>query len=291
VAIEKGYFRQRGLEIETSYIAGGSTIAAALVSGQAPIILSGAAGPLLAAAQGADFVFVGTGSEGLPFRLMAGAGIADREELRGKSIAVAGRGSTIETAALLLLQHWGWQRDREVRLVNVGSTQNVYEALLTGATEASMVADPYGDDGVKQGYRVLYDLLDLPIPYAASCLITTRGYLERERPVLRAFLEGYVEGGARALADPAAALEVVNKYLPVDDPTTNAVAWERTRREIRAVPRVSLRGLETVRRTTADDNPALASYDPAQVVDDSLLDELEQAGFVDATLRKYGLSR
>ena len=36
--------------------------------------------------------------------------------------------------------------------------------------------------------------------------------------MLRAFLEGYVEGAARALSDTATALEIVNKYLPVDDP-------------------------------------------------------------------------
>jgi NitT/TauT family transport system substrate-binding protein len=291
VAIEQGFFRQRGLEVETSYISGGSTIAAALVSGQAALILSGAAGPLAAAAQGAEFVFLGTGSEGLPFRLMTPPGIADPQDLRGKSMAVAGRGSTIETAALLLLQHWGWERNRELRLVNTGSTTNVYEALLTGATESAMVADPYADEAARQGYRVLYDMLEFPVPYASSCLITTRGYLERERALLRAFMEAYVEGAAVALSDKAAALDVVNKYLPADDPSVNATAWERTRRELRAVPRVSLRGLETVRRTTTDDNPALATFDPAQVADDSILDELEQSGFIAGTLRKYGLNR
>src|SRR5262245_13069869 len=58
MAVEQGYFRQHGLDLETSYVAGGQTIAASLASGETPIILSGAAGPLLAAAQGADFVFV-----------------------------------------------------------------------------------------------------------------------------------------------------------------------------------------------------------------------------------------
>jgi NitT/TauT family transport system substrate-binding protein len=291
VAIEKGYFRQRGLDIETSYIAGGATIAAALVSGQASMIISGAAGPLLAAAQGADFVFLGTSGETLPFRLLAQPGLQSRDDLRGKSIAVAGRGSTLEAGALLMLQEWGWERNREVRLVNVGSTPDVYQALLTGATEAAMVADPYASDAMRQGYNALADLLELATPYATSCLITTRAYLERERSIVRAFLEGFVEGTARTLADTPTALEVVNKYIPVDDPAVAAAGWERTRREIRAVPRVSVRGLETVRRLAAEDNPQLAAFDPARVADDSLFDELEQSGSIDAILRKHGLSR
>jgi hypothetical protein len=103
------------------------------------------------------------------------------------------------------------------------------------------------------------------------------------------FLKGYLEGIAFFKQSRKESLEVVKKKLRIS--TEQERNLERSFDLLSAkyyeqMPYPSLRGVETVLGFVEKDNPKAKGADPKSFVDDSLLREIEQTGFVKTLYQK-----
>jgi len=134
-----------------------------------------------------------------------------------------------------------------------------------------------------RGYRVLLDMADTDIYYLHTMVATTRHYVKTNRDKVLRFLKGYVEGIAFVKQNRKESLEIVQKKLrigPEQERNLERSLDLMSTKYYEQVPYPSLRGVETVMGFIEKDNPKAKGADPKSFVDDSLLKEIEQSGFV-----------
>ena len=132
MAQKKGYFRSEGYDVELIPMAGGLAVKT-LMAGE---VNATAAGTVVAIIQGAKLRLMMAFIRQLPYDLVAAPEIKRVEDLRGKKIAVADRGSVTFFVARSILQGHGLEPDRDVTILNMGRPDVRYQALMTGTVQA-----------------------------------------------------------------------------------------------------------------------------------------------------------
>ena len=150
VAIERGYFRQEGLDVELVGTPGGASSFVVLASGRAEVVVGGLGAALFnAAARGLDFKVVGPVHMEKPpvstplvvsKRAYDAGQIRSIRDLRGKRVAVNVLGSATEFWLNAALLKGGLTMD-DVQVVAVNFPE-VPAALENGAIAAGLLGEP-----------------------------------------------------------------------------------------------------------------------------------------------------
>ncbi|HZU05304.1 MAG TPA: ABC transporter substrate-binding protein [Chloroflexota bacterium] len=170
VAHERGYFTEQGLAVELVDIATAQGSIPPLAAGQLDVgVGSMSPGLFNAIARGIDIKLVATKGAGPPDpnspfagsnALVLAAGVAasgaiqDYADLRGRTIALPDRGSTLELALTKGLQRGGLTIDDvEIKLL---SYADMLVALANGSVDAAMELEPYIAQGKARGILVVW---------------------------------------------------------------------------------------------------------------------------------------
>ncbi|HVO91679.1 MAG TPA: ABC transporter substrate-binding protein, partial [Terriglobales bacterium] len=132
MAQKKGYFRAEGYDVELIPMTGGLAVKT-LIAGEVNLT---SAGTLVASMQGAKLRMVMGFLRQLPYDLVAGPAIKRVEDLRGKKIAVADRGSVTFMVARAILRSHGLEVDKDVTILTLGRPDVRYQALLMDTAQA-----------------------------------------------------------------------------------------------------------------------------------------------------------
>src|SRR5579884_822544 len=170
VAQERGYFAEQGLDVEFADINTSQGSIPPLAAGQLDVgVGSMSPGLFNAIARGIDIKLVATKGAGPPDpnspfagsnALVLAAGVAasgaiqDYADLRGRTIALPDRGSTLELALTKGLQRGGLTIDDvEIKLL---SYADMLVALANGSVDAAMELEPYIAQGKARGILVVW---------------------------------------------------------------------------------------------------------------------------------------
>lgn len=219
MAIEKGLFKKRGLDVEFIDLRGDRDVLRALLAGELDSAEPSPAGPLAAIAKGADIRFIGSSMPGFPFALYARKDIKSWEELRGKTFGVSAPGSTPDISARAMLQRKGVDPD-SIKIANAGGSATRIQALAGGkidATASSSEFIPYAD---KLGIKVMGLAADLIPEFPRFTIIARTETLKQRREAVINFLAAYMEGLDYALKHRDETLRLAGKIndKPATDP-------------------------------------------------------------------------
>jgi len=283
IAEDKGLFKKYGIDPEVILIGGASAGGvSSLIAGDVQF-LAGAGGAVVSAGlNGADVVMIASIVNRGVQRVMARSDIRKAEELRGKRIGITRLGAASHLVLLMMLRAWGMTA-ADVQTMQIGSSPAMMAALEKGGIDAAVLTEPTFFFAEDQGYRVLADLADMDIYYLHSMIDTTRGYIRTHRDVALRFLRGYTEGIAFFKNNRKESIEVLakklrtapsqTKYLERSHALYSSGYFENT-------PYVSLRGVNTLLEFLGKDNPKARTADPRSFIDNSLVKELDDAGFI-----------
>jgi NitT/TauT family transport system substrate-binding protein len=278
IAQDLGVFSRHGLDVDLRLIES-STGVAALIAGETQAGAMGGSEVMSAAAEGAELAIVGSLVKTFSFRFMAPQSIQSVGDLRGKRLGVSRFGSSSDIATRLALENLGLVPNRDVEIVQVGSLTARIQAMESGAIQGGVVQPPDTARVAKSGYHVVFDVSDLGIPAATSVIAVRRADLTSRRPALQALVDAIVEASAIQRTDREASKAVLGRWLQVDDPAALDEAWEfYAQKIVPTVPRVEPAQLEAARAVLAADNSNVGSYDPARLIDDSLVDDAAARG-------------
>jgi len=283
VAEQKGLFRKHGIDAEIIVTGQGGTAGiSALLANDIQIVSS--AGDLLVAAalRGGDTVMAaGVVNKGLQ-RILTKPEIKSPADLRGKRIGVTRIGAVSHVVLQMMLQRWKMSLN-DVQVMQVGSSPNMLVSLDKNGIDAAVLTIPSMFVAEDRGYRVLVDMADTDIYYLHTMIGTTRSYIKGNRDKVVRFLKGFLEGLAYVKQNKKESMEIVKKKLRIGAEQEHNL--ERSvellsMKYYEAMPYPSLRGVETVLGFVEKDNPKAKSADPKSFVDDSLLKEIDESGFV-----------
>jgi len=283
VAETKGIFRKQGIDAEVIVTGQGGTAGiSALLANDIQMVNSAGDVLVAAALRGGDTVMVASVvNKGLQ-RLVTKPDIKSPAELKGKRIGVTRIGAVSHSVLLMMLQRWKMSVN-DVQVMQLGSSPNMLASMDKGGIEGAVLTIPSMFVAEDRGYRVLLDMADTDIYYLHTMVATTKQYIKNNRDKVLRFLRGYVEGIAFVKQNKKESLDIVKKKLrigPEQEKNLERSMDLLTAKYYENVPYPSLRGVETVLGFVEKDNPKAKGADPKSFVDDSLLREIDQSGFV-----------
>jgi NitT/TauT family transport system substrate-binding protein len=285
IAKDTGIFAKNGLDVQLVYFTGGTTAVMALVSGD--ISISQNAGPEVANAYigGSDPVLIAGGTVTLDYWLMGRADIKSAEQLRGGSVAISRFGSVSDFIARFALQRSGLVPDKDVGIVQLGTTTDRLAALATKRVEATVLNPPTMFIAQKNGLNLIADVSALGLAFQHAGVATSRRYIVQQPDVVRRYVRSHVEAIHRIKTDRQIGLKVAAKYFGrVRDQESMEKSYTRYISEDK-LPRKqypTLEGLKTVLTTLGEKDPKARALKPEDLVDLRFIKELDQSGIIDA---------
>ena len=219
VALEKGYYRQRGLDVDMQNSKGSGDSIAKVDTGRADIGLADSAVVIAASGRGAKVKVVGMVFDKSPLNIWSRkeTPITRPKDLEGKSVAAPpGDGQRQMFPAFARLH--GIDQTK-VTWVNVEPAAKV-PALAEKRVDA--VADyttglPFYEKAMGKGNAVMLPWADHGFDMYSMSIIASEKTMKERGPVLRAFLEASYLGWRDVMSDPKSALEIFKKRVPEID--------------------------------------------------------------------------
>jgi len=278
MAKEAGYFSKYGIEAELIYI---PAVAAtqALIAGEiqlAQVTGVSTSGAILA---GADVRIIASVQDRLAGSIYARPEIKTPEDLKGKKIGISRFGAVSETAVAMFLARFGLKRGTDVAIIQLGGLPEIITAMERGAVDAGFANPPQTSRARRLGMKELFDLNALGVELQQTCLTVTTKYLRERRPVVKSFLQAYAEGLHRFVTDRDYSIQVLKKYLRVDEKELLDDAYSFYSQRLQKIPLPTLKGIKFILDEMAEKQPRARNVAPESFVDFSLLQELDQSGF------------
>jgi len=200
-------------------------------------------------------------------------------DLAGKKVGIVAFGGAHEVSLVLALKEWNVPR-QSVTLLASGPAANRLLALSSGAMDATLLAPPETGEAARMGLRTLAHMTDLKAAaFPMNVIATRRSFLEKNRDVVKRFLQAYSEGTHQFMTNKQKALALYNQRLKQKDASVVEETYKYFASTFSFPPRVSHEGMRIAIEMLAQTDPT-AKLDPnvSKYVDERLLDELEREG-------------
>jgi len=264
--------RKYGLDLDLLLIGGGSRVIQALLGGDLQLTHSGASTVVRAGIAGAELVIIATAVNQITWKIVTRKDIKTPADLLGKKMAITARGGSSELGVQLAFQHWGLDFSK-LTLLSLGPTPNRIAALQGGIVDATVLSYPEIIMTTQMGFPVLADLRQFA-EMTDLGVVVGRATLAKQRPILKRFMQSYVEAITLLKRQPEAAYRALSHYTG----NKNRAALDETYRfyaeSIAAIPRTQPKGWHNLISAFGKKETEMA-----RLLDMSLLDELQREGF------------
>lgn len=282
IAQKENLYAKHGLEVK---IIKTTTPAAvqAMLGGSMHISTGSAGGAYVTATlEGSPpFVLVASWVNVFPYAVLVRKDVTKPQDLKGKTGQVgASFGSAPDVALRFGLAKLGIDPDRDVKLIQMPRPDwgNVIAQLERGDVQFAPVPPPYDRIAEKRGFRPLFSLPELGIPWQQNGEWVTRSYLKANREAVLRFLRVIGDATRIYFEEKEKTITYLTEFLGSNRADTE-YAYEAYARwaDRDSRPRVeSIRTtLEAIKKTT----PKAAGADPASFIDVSLVDQLSKEGY------------
>jgi NitT/TauT family transport system substrate-binding protein len=213
VAVEKGYFREAGIELELDYKL--ETDGVALVgAGDLPFAVVSGEQVLLARAQGLPVVYVGAWYQQYPVSVVAKSelGVLIPQDLKGKKIGLPGLfGANYIGLRALLFE--AKMSESDVMLDSIGFNQ----VDLLAAGDQDIIVGYAANEPIQlraRGIPVTEIRVADYVQLASNGILTNEQVIAENPDLVRAFVGAFLNGLADTIADPGEAFELSKSHIP-----------------------------------------------------------------------------
>ena len=290
-AKETKLFEKRNLDMLLVGMGTGSVSLRALIAKDLEIASLSGSGLVQAALQGADTVIISAAINGFIFKVFGRPEITSPAQLKGKKLGVSRYGATSDFAVRLALKKWGLNPDRDVNILQIGTTQDTVRAMQTKMLDAGVLSGTASLIARKAGFRELANLADLGLHYPMAPIGTTKAYLQKNEGLVKEFMLAYIEAIHDFKRNKEAALAVLKKYTRNEDREVLEDSYSSYANKYLALPIPTLEGIRTILTELSTTVPAAKNADPEQFVAYKIAREIEASGFVKRLYENEGRER
>ena len=284
-AEEKGLFRKHGVDVEVIFIGGGGArVVSSLLAGDINFSVGGGEGSIRSQMRGAETVIASsTLTKGLQ-RILAKPEIKTYQDLKGRKIGITQFGSAAHLVLALMLKKWNMRPD-QVQTLQVGSSPALLASLDKGGIDAAVLTLPTFFLAEDKGYRVVGDPMTMDIYYLQNTLESTRSFLRKNRDQALKFMKGYIEGIAYFKKNKKESLDIMGRKLRIQSSQERDVRYLEMSYNLMTaaysdIPYPSLRAVQAIVDKIAEEDPKVKEREVRSFVDETLVKELEDSGFI-----------
>ncbi len=291
LARDAGLFQKYGVDLLLKEPGSSDELLAALARRDADIYAATAPYIVAAVGDGADLVFIAnTGYSVL--KLLSRPEIAAARQLKGKRVGTGELGSSQDRITHQALIRLGLDPERDVTLVPIGGRSvERLKALLAGKIDATTSNEDNLFELERRGemgkVRVLADNESLKLYIGGGVdFAVARVLLQRDRAGVKNFLKSMCEATALARRDRAAADRIYTQYIGVRDPALLDFMYRTY--VLGAIPQKPFPKAEAVALGLEEfgAKPGVQGKKAEDLIDGSLVRELEQEGFFELLYKK-----
>jgi ABC-type nitrate/sulfonate/bicarbonate transport system substrate-binding protein len=283
VGIEKGLFKKYGLDVSMLQVRSGPLIMATLASGSVGVVWPASSSVLSAASGGLKVVCVASPNNKIPRELVVRQEIKSFEELRGRVIGVQSIGGGFWLQTMIVLDNIGLDPEKyQLRMRVIGDTPTVTQALISGNIDAAVL--PYSFSGLakRAGFRSLADTGKLKLSYQGSGLCAQREVIANSPDLITRLVKGMIEA-VLFIHNPSYkqdVMEILKKNLRLAKVEDVESSYEVLHAATTLDVAPSLPAWRAQQRIVARVNPRVGQVDLEQVLDGSVVRNLEESGFL-----------
>jgi NitT/TauT family transport system substrate-binding protein len=264
---EQGIFGRHGLDSNLVYIRSGTTATQALLAGEIQFNHVSPAPIMVAWAQGADMVWIGTTVHQMVFTLFGDNSITKGSELKGKRIGITRHGSASELAVRETMEHFGLN-PKDATMIAMGGIPEILAGMKAGAVNAGILSPPTSTAARDLGYRPLLHIPDLGKEFTFSGIAAKRSFVKNQPEMTKSFMAALTDGAKIYKEDSRAAVKVLRKYMGGAEERILESGYKEYDAAISSPPYPSLKGLEALRDSLLEATPQLKQVNLKQLIDD-----------------------
>jgi NitT/TauT family transport system substrate-binding protein len=287
LAQDRGLYKKYGLDADLLFIPSTTTSVSSLVAGDVQVANASGGGVASAVVAGADLVLVSCYLNSLPYELVVNESVKSAEDLRGKSVGISRVGSASDVAVRALIRGLGLEPDKQVLIMQVGGPAERAASFRTGRIAG--FPSPPGIIHLTKGmpFKVLISTADFQkrfeFPYI--CATTTRNYLARQRETVKKVLMAHIEAIQFFKTHKEDSKKIIAKYSRINNEAYLEDAYNASAKLYDTVPLVTRLGVEVQIKEAVSRKPG-AQLRFEDMVDESIVRELEKNGFIDKVYKQ-----
>ncbi len=276
IAARGGIFEKHGLNVSFPRLdVGGPEAAAGLVRGDWDFVVTGTVPIAEAVLQGGDAVILLRNT--VPndnIVILAKAAITSLDQLAGKRIGILT--DAYSGQAGVIVRRAVERAGASATYVRLGTYRNIHAALAAGDVDAG--AFPVDFCFLQQEGWTCFEVPPMEVP---SIFATTRRTIARDRELVLRVLRALVEAIHLFKTRADIAVPMLQDFMQTDDRRAIERLHEFYVPLFPQVPRPLLSGgMHDVHALFAERYPSAARLEEADIADPSLIDEVEQSGFI-----------
>jgi NitT/TauT family transport system substrate-binding protein len=219
VAIDKGFFKAEGLELETVPMAGGAVIVQGVTSGDLQFGWTNVISLYQAHVEGFDFKLIAGGATNVKgtnethaLEVLKTSPVVRAKDLEGKTVAV----NTLNNIVHLMVMAWidkNGANSSKVKFVEVPFPQ-MEAALVGGKIDAASVHEPFATAAVEKGVtRVLANPWGEVVPkFLIASWFASDKWIQKNKQMAQAFVRAINRGIDAIRSDPAGSRSAMVKW-------------------------------------------------------------------------------
>jgi NitT/TauT family transport system substrate-binding protein len=292
MARDQGFFAKYGIESEPVLLRSGATLVTGMASGDIQIGRTAGAAVLSAVAAGHEIKMLATFSSRNSYDVVVRPNIKKAEDLRGKKLAINSVGGGTWIGAMLWLEYFGLDPQRDqILLQSIGDQGVQSQALESGTVDVVFVDSVYSKVLKQKGMTILAESSELKQPLVSQSTIVPRAFLQQHPDIAEGYLKGEIEGIAFATApkNKPAVIKTLMRRLRVDA-TAAEEGYSDMLRGVDRKPFASLEGMRNLQRLLKPRNPKIGDLKVEDIVDNRIMRKLDESGFIDRAFAAQGAS-
>lgn len=271
LALEKGYFRELGLDVKLLNTKCDIAVTALLTGDLQATGCVGSASRFIAS-QNVPVRTVIWLFKKPTFYVVARPDIKSAADLKGKTVGISSFGSDTDLSMKVYAQGGKLDPDKDIKRLVAGSTSTRLQALKAGAIDATTLSPPFDVFAEQLGLRVLAYVGDF-LEFPQSGFTVSEATLKNKRDLIKRLLRGTLRGLQLTLKNRAETVRFIAKDYKLQEAVADKVYTS-------LLPALSENGLATERglkvmvETLGVAVGKNVDFPPQQLVDYTLLTEV-----------------
>ena len=189
VALQRGFFKEEGLDVEVIRMNTPNTVAAMVTGDVGYAMLFGSV--VRAALRGMPRRAVASLLDSPIYALIARPEFKSLKDLKGRTVGIGNFGGTDEVTARLIFRTQGFDADKDLKFIAVGTDRARLAALKEGLVDGAILSPPADTLGRQMGFNVVtraYEHFSFPFIGVGANLKTLKERGPEVKKVVKSFL-------------------------------------------------------------------------------------------------------
>jgi ABC-type nitrate/sulfonate/bicarbonate transport system substrate-binding protein len=226
IAMDKGFFKEEGLDARFVSLTGSGLIKGAL-SGAIDFIPIPSGGAQ-AAFSGAEIRYVVGQSLGSQWLIAVRPEINKPEELRGKVFGYGRVGAAdYDEGAAVMTRAFKMDVGKDYKVISFQGEPEKIAALINGDIQAALISVPHAPKAVNAGMKILIRTGDY-IQRAGGTLWARKAYIDQNPDVPPKLVRAIAKAVMYYRNNKEGSFPTLKEHLGVDNPKDAAIVWEQT---------------------------------------------------------------